>query len=84
MLKPLVSLVLPLRLLINAHFSFLLITLMAQKKTPDSEKAYNIEIFFFLADLSSSQNTLFDTQTKALSPTLNNSELFSVELYCIC
>lgn len=50
-----------------------------------TEKAYNIEIiFFFFANLSSSQNTLFDTQTKALSPTLNNSELFSVELYCIC
>lgn len=47
MLKPLVSLVLPLRLLINVDCSFLPITLTAQKKSPDSEKAYNIEIIFF-------------------------------------
>lgn len=55
------------------------------KKFPRlTEKACNSEMIFFFAKLPSSQNTLFDTQTKSLSPMLNNSELFSVGLYCIC
>lgn len=55
MLKPLVSPTHPFRLLINVHFSFLLITLMAQKNSPDSQRKLIILKLFFFSPLQTCQ-----------------------------